>query len=63
MLRNRAKARQNNNKTKCILFCTKHSLKMSKTHIKQYHTVTYLYCSLDESLSGESMALKFTNRF
>ena len=35
----------------------------SKTHIKQYHTVIYLSYSLDESLSGESMALKFTSRF
>ena len=27
-------------------------------HIKQYHTVTYLGCVLDENLSGEPMALQ-----
>ena len=26
--------------------------------MKQYHTVTYLGCLFDETLSGESMALK-----
>ena len=26
--------------------------------IKQYNTVTYLVCALDENLSGETMALK-----
>ena len=53
-------------KTKCLLFGTKHRLnkvtsleiKYGETHIKQYHTVTYLGCLLDETLSGESMALK-----
>ena len=33
-----------------------------KIHIKQYHTVTYLGCLLDETLSGESMALKVINK-
>ena len=43
-------------KTKCILFATKHRLnkvssleiKRGEIHIKQYHAVTYLGCSLDE---------------
>ena len=30
----------------------------STIQIKQYHTVTYLGCALDENLSGETMALK-----
>ena len=59
-------------KTKCILFGTKYRLKsvvlilkvsslnikFSEIHIKQYHTVTYLDCSLVETLSEEPMALK-----
>ena len=53
-------------KTKCILFGTEHRLnkvssldvKYGDIYIKQYHTVTYLDCSLDETLSGESVALK-----
>ena len=57
-------------KTKCILFGTKHRLnevssldiKYGEIHIKQYHTVTYLGCLLDETLSGESMALKVINK-
>ena len=52
-------------KTKCILFGTKKGLKQDNNldirygtvHIKQYHTVTYLVCTLDENLSGEPMAL------
>ena len=53
-------------KTKCTLFGTKQ--KLNKTgilnirhgtiQIKQYHTITYLGCALDENLSGETMALK-----
>ena len=47
-------------KTKCILFGTKHRLNKVKSLeikyreilIKQYHTVTYLGCLLDETLSG-----------
>ena len=54
----------------CILFGTKHRLNKVTSHeinygeilIKQYHTVTYLGCLLDESLSGESMTLKFINK-
>ena len=57
-------------KTKCILFGTKHRLnevssldiKYGEIHIKQYHTVTYLGCLFDETLSGESMVLKVTNK-
>ena len=53
-------------KTKCILFGTTKRLKQdnnldirySTVHIKQYHTVTYLGCVLDENLSGEPMALQ-----
>ena len=37
-------------------------IKYGKIHIKQYHTVTYLGCLLDETLSGESMALKVINK-
>ena len=33
-------------------------IKYAELHIKQYHTVTYLGCLLDETLSGESMASK-----
>ena len=57
-------------KTKCILFGTKDKLykvssldiKYGKINIKQYHTVTYIGCLLDETLSKESMALKVTNK-
>ena len=52
-------------KTKSILFAPKSKInkigKLNITynniHIKQYSKVTYLGCILDESLSGESMAL------
>ena len=52
-------------KTKSILFGTKHELRnveasnivYNGTEIKQYEKVKYLGCILDESLSGESMAL------
>ena len=57
-------------KTKCILFGTKHRLnkvssldiKHGEIHIKLYHTVTYLGCALDEILSVESVALKVINK-
>ena len=53
-------------KTKCILFCTKQKLnktgslniKHSTIQIKQYHNVTYL----DENLFGETMALKVISK-
>ena len=37
-------------------------IEYGEIHIKQYHTVIYLGCSLDETLSGESMALKVVNK-
>ena len=57
-------------KTKCIPLSTKYRLhkvssldiKYGEIRIKQYHTMTYLGCLLDETLSGESMALKVTNK-
>ena len=57
-------------KTKCILFGTKQKLNKTGSlnirhdtiHIKQYHTVTYLGCALDENLSGETMALKVISK-
>ena len=53
-------------KTKCILFGTKKQLEKDNNlniryptvRIKQYHTVSYLGCVLDKSLSGEPMALQ-----
>ena len=46
-------------KAKCIPFGIKHGLnKVSSLDIKYGKTVTYLGCLLDETLSGESMALK-----
>ena len=49
-----------------MLFGTKQKLsktisldiRYSTIQIKQYDTVTYLDCTLDENLSGESMAVK-----
>ena len=57
-------------KTKSILFGTKHKLRNAKainivyndTEIKQYSKVKYLGCLLDQSLSGESMALKIIDK-
>ena len=37
-------------------------IKYGEIHIKQYHTVTYLGCLLDETFSGESMTLKGINK-
>ena len=56
-------------KTKSILFSSKHRLKNSKPlniqykdiNIKQYSKVTYLGCIFDETLSGDSMALHVIN--
>ena len=49
-----------------------HTKKLNKTgsldircvtiQIKQYHTVTYLGCALDENMSGETMALRFVSK-
>ena len=33
------------------------NIRYGTVHIKQYHTVSYLGCVLDENLSGEPMAL------
>ena len=57
-------------KTKSILFGTKHKLRNAKSlnivyngiEIKQHAKVKYLGCILDESLSGESMALSVIDK-
>ena len=57
-------------KTKSILFATKNKSKnignlnisYKNINIKQYSSVTYLGCILDETLSGESMALYVLNK-
>ena len=57
-------------KTKSILFGTKHRLQNAKalnivyigTEIKQYEKVKYLGCILDQNLSGESMALNVIDK-
>ena len=56
--------------TKSIIFGTKLNIKRAEplnivygnVKIKQYTKVTYVGCILDESLSGESMALHFLNK-
>ena len=57
-------------KTKSILFGTTHKLRNAKalnivyngTEIKQYEKVKYLGCILDQSLSGESVALNVIDK-
>ena len=57
-------------KTKSILFGTKHKLRNAKTlnieyngtEIKQYEKVKYLACILDQSLSGESVTLNVIDK-
>ena len=57
-------------KTKSILFASKHKIKTERKlnvkykniKIKQHLQVTYLACVLDETLSGEPMALKALNK-
>ena len=57
-------------KTKSILFGTKHKLRNAKalsivyhgTEIKQYEKVKYLGCILDQNLSGESTALNVIDK-
>ena len=69
-LDNRLSIHFGEDKTKSILFGTKHRLKKSSPlqikyndiDIKQHSKVTYLGCIFDESLSGESMALKIINK-
>ena len=58
------------NKTKSILFGTKHKLRNAKSlnivynsaEIKQHANIKYVGCILDESLSGESMALNVIDK-
>ena len=53
-------------KTKCILFASKQKIKhagkleisFNNIEIKQYSSLTYLGCILDNTLSGEAMAIK-----
>ena len=56
-------------KTKSILFTSKHKIKVTQLNInykeiqiKQHSKVTYFRCILDETMSGESMALKVINK-
>ena len=57
-------------KTKCILFASKNKIKNAEPltisykdiEIKQHSEVNYLGCILDESLSGQSMALHVLNK-
>ena len=57
-------------KTKCILFAPlnkckklrKLSISYGSLKIKQYSEVTYLGCTLDKSLLGESMALNVVSK-
>ena len=56
-------------KTKSILFASQRKIKTIKKlnikyqdiEIKQHSQVTYLGCIMDETMSGEPMALKFIN--
>ena len=57
-------------KTKSILFGTKHKIRNANVlnivyngiEIKQYEKVKYLGCILDQNLSGESMALNVIDK-
>ena len=57
-------------KTKSILFSTKNrkrkigtlDIQYGDIKIKQYSTVTYLGCELDQSLLGEAMTLEVINK-
>ena len=67
---NKLSAHFGQDKAKSILFGTKHKLRNAKalnmvydgTEIKQYEKVKYLGCILDQSLSGESMALNVVDK-
>ena len=56
--------------TKSLLFASKHKIKKvpklkinyKNIQMKQLSKVTYLGCILDETISGESMALKVINK-
>ena len=47
---------KNKNKTGSL------NIRYGTIQIKQYHTVTYLGCALDENISGETMALRFVSK-
>ena len=57
-------------KTKCILFASKHKVKKAdklsivyhNIEIKQHSCVSYLGCLLNQTLSGENMALQVINK-
>ena len=57
-------------KTKLIIFASKRrsnnvrqlNIRYNYINIKQHSQVTYLGCVLDETMSGESMALKVINK-
>ena len=67
---NKLSAHFGQNKTKSILFGTKHKLRSAKVlnivyngiGIKQYEKVKYLGCVLDQSVSGESVALNVIDK-
>ena len=67
---NRLSIHLGEDKTKTILFGSKYKVKKAKPlnivygdiNIKQYNKVTYLGCILDNTLSGESMALHVINK-
>ena len=63
---NRPSIHYGEDKTKSILFASKHKIKRvpklkikyKNIQINQHSKVTYLGCILDETISGESIALK-----
>ena len=67
---NKVSIHSGQDKTKSILFGTKHKLRSANslnivyngTEIKQHAKVKYLGCILDEILSGESMALNVIDK-
>ena len=69
-IKNKLSIHMGEDKTKSILFGTKLNIIRAEplnivygnVKIKQYTKVTYLGCILDESLSGESMALHVLNK-
>ena len=67
---NRLSIHFDEDRTKSILFASKRKIKKvpklrinyKNVQIKQHSKVTYLGCILDETMSGESMALKVINK-
>ena len=67
---NKFSAHFGEDKTKSILFASKQrpknicqlDIKYKDTNIKQHLEATYLGCMLDETMSGEPMALKVINK-